>query len=77
MGIFWSGSGQFTKDDGAEVSLGSMPMGSTAMVGSESTFTTIEKGKPVVLRSREMLTLKKAGSRWLIVSVQWESVPMP
>lgn len=60
-----------------ELSLGSMSMSSTAIVGSESTFATVENGKPVALRSREMLTLKNAGGRWLITAVQWQSEPAP
>lgn len=59
------------------VSLGSMPMGDSAMVGSETTIATTEKGKPVTLRSREMLTIKKIDGRWLIVSVLWQSEPRP
>jgi ketosteroid isomerase-like protein len=57
------------------LSLGSMPMGDTAMVGSESTMQTTIKGKPTTLRSREMLHLKKDGASWKIVSVQWQTTP--
>ncbi len=53
------------------VSLGSMPTGETVMVGSESQITT--RGKPSVIRSREMLTLKRDGDAWQIQSVRWES----
>jgi ketosteroid isomerase-like protein len=59
------------------VSLGSMPMGDTAMVGSESTLQATSKGKPATLRSRELLNLKKDGGTWKIVSVQWQTLPMP
>ena len=58
------------------ISLGSMPMGDTAMVGSESTIKVVNKGKPVTLRSREMLTLKPVGGAWKIITVQWQSVPL-
>ena len=58
------------------ISLGSMPMGGTAMVGSESTIKTIIKGKPIALRSREMLTLKQVGNAWKIVTIQWQSTPL-
>ena len=58
------------------ISLGSMPMGDTAMVGSESTIKTVSKGKPVTLRSREMLTLKKVSGAWKIITVQWQSAPL-
>ena len=58
------------------ISLGSMPMGDTAMVGGESTIKTESKGKPVALRSREMLTLKQVGATWKIITVQWQSTPM-
>ncbi|KZC40550.1 MULTISPECIES: c-type cytochrome [Rhodanobacter] len=57
------------------VSLGSMPMGDTAMVGSESEIGATMKGKPVTLRSREMLKLRKDGDSWKIVSVQWQTTP--
>lgn len=58
------------------VSLGSMPMGDTAMVGSESDIQATIKGKPTTLRSRELLNLKKDGKGWKIVSIQWQSVPV-
>ena len=58
------------------VSLGSMPMGATAMVGSESTMQATIRGKPTKLRSQEMLNLKKDGGSWKIVSVQWQTTPM-
>ncbi|ODT93881.1 MAG: DUF4440 domain-containing protein [Rhodanobacter sp. SCN 67-45] len=57
------------------VSLGSMPMGDTAMVGSESDIQATVKGKPTTLRSRELLNLKKDGKNWKIVSIQWQSAP--
>jgi ketosteroid isomerase-like protein/mono/diheme cytochrome c family protein len=57
------------------ISLGSMPMGNTAMVGSESTITTMIKDKQITLHSREMLTLKKDASAWRIVAIQWQSEP--
>jgi len=59
------------------ISRGSMPMGDTAMVGSESDMHTTLKGKPVTLRSREMLNLRKDGDSWKIVSIQWQATPMP
>lgn len=59
------------------VALGSMAMGDTAMVGSESLIKTSVKGKPVTLRSREMLKLRQDGKDWKIVSVQWQSAPVP
>jgi ketosteroid isomerase-like protein/mono/diheme cytochrome c family protein len=58
------------------VSLGSMSMGDTAMVGSESELRTTIKGKPVSLRSREMLDLKKSGNSWKIVAIHWQSTPL-
>lgn len=58
------------------VSFGSMPMGDTAMVGSESDIQTTIKGKPTTLRSRELLNLKKNGKEWKIVSIQWQSAPV-
>lgn len=59
------------------VSLGSMPMGDTAMVGSESDIQATIKGKSTTLRSRELLTLKKDGKDWKIVSIRWDSAPLP
>jgi len=59
------------------VSLGSMPMGDTAMVGSESDIQATVKGKLTKLRSRELLTLRKDGKDWKIVSIRWESAPLP
>jgi len=58
------------------ISLGSMPMGDTAMVGSESDIKTTVKGKPTTLHSRELLNLKKDGKDWKIVSIQWQSAPV-
>ena len=57
------------------VSFGSMPMGDTAMVGSESGVEVTIKGRPTTLRSREMLKLGKDGDSWKIVSVQWQTTP--
>ena len=53
-----------------------MPMGGTAMVGSESDIQTTLKGKPTTLRSREVLSLQKDGKNWKIVSIQWQSTPV-
>jgi hypothetical protein len=58
------------------VSLGSMLIGDTAMVGSESELRTTIKGKPLSLRSREMLDLKKFGNSWKIVTIHWQSTPL-
>jgi hypothetical protein len=58
------------------VSLGSMSMGDTAMVGSVSDIQTTIKGKPATLRSTELLNLKKDGKDWKIVSIQWQSAPV-
>ena len=57
----------------APVSLASMSMGDTAMVGSESDITTTRDGKSSTLRSREMLNLRKFGNAWKIVAIQWQS----
>ncbi len=58
------------------VSMASMSMDGSAMVGSESDVKASVKGKPVTLRSREMLTLKQLGHDWKIVSIQWQSAPV-
>ncbi len=57
------------------ISLGSMPMGDTAMVASQSDIQVTAKGKSTSLRSLELLTLKKDGKDWKIVSIQWQSAP--
>jgi ketosteroid isomerase-like protein len=57
------------------VSIASMPLGDSAMVGSESEISTSVKGKSVTLRSREILKIKRDGKNWKIVSVQWQSTP--
>ncbi|MEO7050259.1 MAG: c-type cytochrome [Rhodanobacter sp.] len=58
------------------LSIASMPLGESAMVGSESEIKTSVKGKPVTMRSREMLKLHQDGKDWKIVSVQWQSAPV-
>jgi ketosteroid isomerase-like protein/mono/diheme cytochrome c family protein len=57
------------------VSLASMPMGDTAMVGSETQMTATDKKNPTTLRSRELLTLKRQEAAWKIVAVRWQSAP--
>lgn len=57
------------------VSLASMPMGETAMVGTETQITSATKQSPTTLRSRELLTLKRQGAAWKIVAVRWQSSP--
>ncbi len=57
------------------ISLASMPMGTTTMVGSESELATTKHGKPMTLSSRELLTLKQTPSGWVIVRVEWSSQP--
>jgi ketosteroid isomerase-like protein len=57
------------------ISFGSMAMGDTAMVGSESDIHATIKGQSTTLRSRELLNLKKDGKDWKIVSIQWQSAP--
>jgi len=59
------------------LSIGSMPMGDTAMVGSRSEIRTRSNGKPMAMRSSEMLTLKKTPKRWLITRVEWASERLP
>jgi hypothetical protein len=57
------------------ISLGSMPMDDTAMVGSESNIKVVNKSKPVTLRNRDMLTLKRVGGAWRMIAIQWQSPP--
>ena len=57
------------------LSLVSMDMGDSAMVGSQSESVVTLKGKVRTLRGREMLDLKKVGSQWKITAIQWDSLP--
>jgi len=59
------------------ISLASMPMGATTMVGSESELTAAKDGKTMTMLSRELLTLKQTPSGWMVVRVQWSSQPKP
>jgi hypothetical protein len=52
-------------------------MGDTAMVGSRSELRATHDGKPVGVLSTEILTLRKAPSRWLITKIEWASDPLP
>lgn len=56
--------------------LASMPMGDTAMVGSEADIVTMKQGKSTTTRSRELLSLKRNGTLWKIVSIRWQSEPI-
>lgn len=55
------------------ISLASMPMGDTAMVGSEADIVTMKQGKSTTTRSLELLQLKRHGMTWKIVSIRWQS----
>ena len=57
------------------ISLASMPMGDTAMVGSESEVHATHDGIAKSMVSSEMLTLKQTSSGWKIVKVEWTSRP--
>jgi mono/diheme cytochrome c family protein len=57
------------------LSLVSMDMGDSAMVGSQSESVVTLNGKVRTLRGREMLDLKRVGSRWKITAIQWDSLP--
>ena len=57
------------------VSLASMLMGESAMVGSESEIRKTVNGQSKVQRSREMLTLERENRTWKIVAIQWQSAP--
>ena len=59
------------------ISVGSMPMGNTAMVGSRSEIRTSRNGKPMAILSNEMLTLKKTPKGWLITRIEWASDKLP
>ena len=50
--------------------------GAHAVVTSVSTVRGRAGGKPVALRSRETLTLERAGTGWTIVAVDWSSAPL-
>ena len=54
--------------------MGSMPMGSTAMVASRSRIDAMHDGQQLALLSTETLTLKKkTAGRWLITKIEWAS----
>jgi ketosteroid isomerase-like protein len=55
------------------LSRASMQMGDTAQVASESRISATSKGKPLVVRSREQMELKRIGGAWKIASIQWTS----
>ena len=57
------------------ISLASMPMGDSAMVGSESEIRTTVDGKSKVQRSRELLTLKRENGTWKILAIRWGPAP--
>ena len=57
------------------ISLASMPMGDSAMVGSESEIRTTVDGKSKVQRSRELLTLKRENGAWKILAIRWGPAP--
>ena len=51
--------------------------GARAVVTSLSDVHGGARGKPVAVRSRETLTLERAGTGWIIVAVDWTSAPLP
>lgn len=55
--------------------MGSMSMGEAATVGSTMRIVITDAGKPRTLRGKERLTLKKLGSAWKIIAVQWQTTP--
>jgi hypothetical protein len=57
--------------------IGSMPMGTTAMVATRSEIHATAKGRPLTLLSTEILTLKDTGKEWLITRVEWSSERRP
>lgn len=60
------------------ISFGSKSVGNGALVGSETEIrATSSKGKPIALRSQELLSLKHEDGAWKIVDVRWESAPLP
>ena len=59
------------------VSVGSMPMGNTAMVGSRSEIRTNTNGKAMAMLSSEMLTMKKTPNGWRITRIEWASEKLP
>jgi len=52
------------------LSLASLPTGDAALVGSESALHKKDSSK--VLRSRELLTLRRENGTWKIVAIRWE-----
>ena len=61
--------------EGAEVktiSLASMRVGETAIVGTETEIRKTIDGQSKVQSGREMLTLKRENGSWKIVSIRWQ-----
>lgn len=57
------------------ISLASMPKGDGAVVGSDSEIRKTVDGQLKILRSRELLTLKRENGAWKITAIDWQSMP--
>lgn len=55
------------------LSRASMEKGDSAQVASESEISAVEKGKPLVLRNREVMDLKRISDAWKIAAIRWDS----
>ena len=66
----------FLKDAKVKLlSRASMAMDDSAQVASESEISAVEKGKPVTLRNRETMDLKRIDGVWKIAAIHWSSQP--
>lgn len=61
------------KSDVKLLSRASMTMGDGAQVASDSEITAVQKEKPIALRNREAMQLKRIDDIWKIVAIRWES----
>lgn len=57
------------------LSRASLAMGDRAQVASESEISAVEKGKPVTLRNRETMDLRRVDGTWKIAAIRWNSQP--
>jgi ketosteroid isomerase-like protein len=64
----------FLKDVNTKLlSRASMAMGDNAQVASESEISAVHKGKPLTLRNRETMDLKRVDGAWKIAAIRWTS----
>ncbi|HET9819154.1 MAG TPA: c-type cytochrome [Rhodanobacteraceae bacterium] len=55
------------------LSRASMSIGDSAQVASESEISVVKKGKPLTLRNREVMDVKRVNGTWKIAAIRWDS----